>query len=287
MLNLELIIFLLFAGSIAVTIGIFWWQRLKRVYCRTWYDLSAEGPNEEMEWCQIRELMEADPLNHNREGREQKWCRISKRHLPYDFAILILVAVGILVVLWASDILYGLGKCSADPCVLYADNTTRLHKIKDLALLAGVPVFVLSIIALSYQIRLRSRSINRQDWINSIRKEIGHLIDYLPPVNASKRSVEKATSDIQSHYSKLELYLNPSERVHRAFLSLIRFMYGFPVTECDRKIRKKLRIEESRFDNMFQDRIHQQEHWNKWRIKVVRLANVLLKREWEQVKHVK
>ena len=85
----------------------------------------------------------------------------------------------------------------------------------------------------------------------------------------------------------LELYLNPKERVHRGFLAILRFMYGFPTSDTDREARRELCMPNSRFEHSVIDADGRLKDWQGWRLKAVRLANVLLKREWEQVKHAK
>ena len=260
---------------IAFSLG---WRRLYRVYQRHWYDLSSVGPNEEMKWCQIREIMNHDPLeNHFPYGRFRK-C--SWRYWLWDFSLLLLVL---------SPLSYFLTVIIEGFCdVARTDGESKTGSLPvDLAVFASVPTIVVAIVALFYQIRLRARSRNRQDWINSIRTEIGALIDSLPPPQVSVRSIERVVSEVWPHYNKLELYLNPNERTHRGFLAIIRFMYGFSTSTTDCEVRRKLCIPDCRFDQKIMDQSGELKDWDEWRMRAVRLANVLLKREWEQVKYVK
>ena len=55
-------VFLILLAGWTSALVLFGYQRYKRVYWTKWYDLSKKGPNEEMEWCQIRQLMEKDPM---------------------------------------------------------------------------------------------------------------------------------------------------------------------------------------------------------------------------------
>lgn len=84
---------------------------------------------------------------------------------------------------------------------------------------------------------------------------------------------------LETRHAKIELYLNPSERVHRAFMSLIRYMYG----------QTTLAIDEVVFDKLWdgvgnRPDLKNEECWKNTKSDAIRLANVLLKREWEQVK---
>ena len=150
--------------------------------------------------------------------------------------------------------------------------------------IAGV---VVSIATIFYNNRLKSRSDNRQAWINSIRTEIGLLISDFPPPSASDRDIEDRFRRVQKHLSMLELYLNPSERIHRTLLVLIRFMYGQEHQDWDGELVKCLKLPDpNHFARMRFEEGSRQE-WAKWETCAVRVANVLLKREWEQVKYIK
>ena len=77
----------------------------------------------------------------------------------------------------------------------------------------------------------------------------------------------------------MELSLNPSERIHRALMAILRSMYGLEADSLDRVPRCKLGIPK----DLFTDKTVQKE----WKVRATRLATVLLKREWEQVKDVR
>ena len=282
-MSLGMLILLLFfwLGIAIITIRL-GCRRFKRIYSKTWYNASSKGPNEEMKWSEIRKLMKRDPLEKSPQLCKLRGC--SAKYWSWDAAIVLLTVLFLasaLVLLVAESSIVGdfLPSLASDK----SESSNSLHW----AAFAGVPVFVVSIVAVFYQIRLRARSANRQDWIKSIRHEIGVLISSLPSADASKYSAEKALSEVWPHFCKLELYLNPSERVHRSFLTMVRFMYGIPVTIEDKQVRRKLRIPAYRFDPNVQNMSDGPESWVKWRTKTVRLANALLKQEWEQVKHVK
>ena len=99
--------------------------------------------------------------------------------------------------------------------------------------------------------------------------------------------INTAFLEIQQNLTKLELYLNPSERVHRGFMAVVRFMYGFGGIDVDREASEKLCLPKTRYPWRNQNTASAKNEWLKWKTKSIRLANVLLKREWEQVKHIK
>ena len=68
-------------ASVALVVGLAL-RRIDRIYWTHWYDLSTEEPLKALEWKQIRELMEKDPLEH------QRCCRWSLRWLVLDLTVL-------------------------------------------------------------------------------------------------------------------------------------------------------------------------------------------------------
>ena len=243
---------------------VYYYKRISRVYLKKWYDLSTKGPNEDMDWCQIRTIMNKDALQ---EMPFMERLRFPPNYLLRDaFSILIL------------------GLVFYSSLMLLPDFT---NIGKEFGVAVGIVTVFVSVAAIFYNVRLKSRAHNRQEWINSLRTEIGVLIARRPPQGGADQTGTMNNTDIQKHFAMLELYLNPSEPVHRAFLTLLRFMYGLIDREDDSDIREALGIELSQRSGQAQNAELGEEHWRDWRIKAVRLANVLLKREWEQVKHVK
>lgn len=259
-------VFLILLAGWASALVLFLWlgyRRYKRVYRTKWYDLSKKGPNEEMEWCQIRQLMKRDPM----QDQDRLPCRFPGWYFLIDiFGAIVLILI-----------FYGSFRLICD---------FQNWDAKD-GVAVGVPTLVVSVVTIFYNIRLKSRSENRQAWINSIRTEISALIAAFPPPQASDRMIDAAFLEIQQNLTKLELYLNPSERVHRGFMAVVRFMYGFEGIDVDEEAGKQLRIPKTRCPWRNQDTASARLEWLKWKTKSIRLANVLLKREWEQVKHIK
>ena len=271
-------VFLILLAGWTSALALFLWlgyQRYKHVYRTKWYDLSKKGPNEEMEWYQIRRLMEIDPR------RYKCSCRMRSMFLSHGIKYILIDILGIIVL----TLIF----CGSFRLICDFQNWDDNDGVA-----IGVLALVVSVATIFYNIRLKSRTENRQAWINSIRTEISALIAAFPPPQASDRMIDAAFLEIQQNLTKLELYLNPSERVHRGFMAVVRFMYGFEGIDVDEEAGKQLRIPKTRrprrnqdTESARQDTESARVEWLKWKTKSIRLANVLLKREWEQVKHIK
>ena len=141
--------------------------------------------------------------------------------------------------------------------------------------LAGV------VITIIYQVRLTARSQNRQNWIHLIARQMNILMSNFPTYSASDPEISKAQLKFRTNISKLDLYLNPSEHVHRSFMAIVRFMFRIDGLEVDEEARYWLFNDGVQFEQM------SKEMWVEWNSKAMKLGNILLKREWEQVKHVR
>ena len=86
---------------------------------------------------------------------------------------------------------------------------------------------------------------------------------------------------LKNSLTRLELSLNPNERIHRALMAILRSMYGLEDRGLDPGPRCKLCIPANLLAD--EDEAVQQE----WKVCATRLATVLLKREWERVKDVR
>ena len=241
-----------------------WVRRLERVYRTKWYDLAKEGPNEDMPWRDIATVMKTDPLNSS--------TPVTSWRFPWKYICWDVLGIFTLVVL-SSSVVFLLCK---------KDDVVGL-----LGALVALPAIVGTFFTVLYQVRLKARSANRQEWINTIRKEIELLIVKFPPPDASNRRVDEIYLDIQKHLVALELYLNPSEKMHRALLAVLRFMYGASNEWVDTDALNSLCIPSTRQTWRNQDYGDAKSDWLKWRLRAIRLSNALLKREWEQVKHVR
>ena len=236
-------------------------RRIDHIYRTHWYDLSTKGPLKRLKWQQIRKVMEKDPLEH------QHCCRWSLRWLVLDLTVL---AILISLVWFFLELI-------RDPGRYVVANG-----IKNFVPSAGVFAFVGAALAVFYNVRLTARSKNRQEWINSIRKHIHALIANCPPQGGRDQEHSR-----KCEIAALELLINPSERVHRSLLAIVRYMYGIHDHAPDRQVLCKLRLPTPPGQQVSDNEQITQRNFEELKVKATRLANVLLKREWEQVKYVK
>ena len=266
----------------------------KRVYRYHWYDRSDKGANEEMEWCQIRSMIKNDPLKFQKTSK--KLCRCPCKLILFDS----IRSISLLFIVFGSLIFIFYWTLSDDifcwPVLNECFHSKKTSQPGNLnlavAIVAGATTLIGTLITVFYHIRLQARSKNRQNWIISIRKEMTVLMTNFPTYDASESEIEIAQQETRANITRLSLYLNPAERVHRGFLAIVRFMYRIDGLEEDEMPRKKLGVPESPLHEQQkecepQDTCKQQEAWSMWNSKTMRLANILLKREWEQVKYVK
>jgi hypothetical protein len=130
----------------------------------------------------------------------------------------------------------------------------------------------------TYEWRLKARSENRQKWIDEIRKTLSLLIENIPGASEDDAAREEKIKAYSKEHGKLELLMNPSERDHRALMALIRHIYGHDDVPIDDIPREQLGIATLLLSNSA-DRIA-------LKSQMIRLSNVVLKREWERVKRI-
>ena len=262
---------IVFAGwiiSLVLVVGL-WLRRYRRVYNVHWYDTSDSGPMEEMTWPQIRKLMKREPLTEEVCGTASS----SWRPQRYPVGHLIVDLVGA-----AACLLFYCG--TLELLMNLREQTPNYEGLRSLGILAGSLSVAVGVFGIFYQGRLRARAENRQAWVNSIRSELSNIITNLQSFDTDLKSNEKTS---QAHrITKLDLHLNPSERIHRALLALVRLMSGLEVNTLDEDVLTKL----SDNDKPLTSATSKTE-WNTRKCYIIRLSTVLLKREWEQVKHVR
>ena len=272
---IALILLACWIGSVLLVLVLVF-QRYCSVYKIKWFDLSKKGPNRNLEWCEVKKVMEGDPLD-SQPNSNKSCCNRKNRgpdRFPYKHFFVDLLGVLALLVLL----------CGSLKLILQIDtdlqNSCDLNYLKSFGILVGGLSVLTGVFSIFYQGRLKARSENRQAWINSIRKEISTLIANFPPHEASNSTIDEAIrKKYEYSLASLELSLNPSERVHRGLLATIRFMYRINDNYFDKEARSELGIQ--------CNSLNDEEEWAKWKANSIRLATVLLKREWEQVKYVK
>ena len=271
----EPISMVLFAGWIGGVglLGALVIRRYFRIYRCHWYDLSAKGPNGEMDWRQVRCLMEKDALLPDRSGYSWRWKNWKPQRCPGKH---------ILIDLFSSAPLLFLSVGTLKLVCDFQDKPEYYARLESLGILGGGLSVAVGIFAIFYHGRLKVRAENRQVWINSIRKEISTLITNLPSHDADCSGIDLVNYKCRCCLSRLDFFLNPHERVHRGFMAIVRLMCCANDDYFDKEILSQLGN-----NNKLLSRPKTYTEWKKLRSYAIRLATVLLKREWEQVKHVK
>ena len=262
------------------------WNRFLRIYKFHWYDKSRNGPNEDMTWCEIRSLIKTDSLDPKASNLTCK--AIVKKFLPerYPCKYLtfdILCASSLVLLVCGSFRLIFASKYSCDQCTSLLGTVETVAKEAPLAsaIVTGGLALVGVVFTIIYQTRLTARSQNRQHWIHLIAEQMNILMSNIPSYSASDPEISKAQLKFRTNISKLDLYLNPSEHVHRSFMAIVRFMFRIEGLEVDKEAHCRL------FNDGVQSERMSKEMWVEWNSKAMKLGNILLKREWEQVKHVR
>ena len=154
----------------------------------------------------------------------------------------------------------------------------------DIVNIGTVLTLLIAAVTIYYQINLKAKTENRQKWINQIREDISVLISNAPTRTKLSEEGNHTPKDKQFYFERLSLALNPSERIHRGMLAAIRFLYD-PEQLSDKKCDGCEMCDEcilSKLEIKFEDGSYDQAQ-----IKIVRLGNLLLKREWQQTKSVR
>jgi hypothetical protein len=233
----------------------------QRAYWTSWYDVSRAGVLGGLRWePDVKYLMNQDPLTHRSRFR---WCAVGQ---GFRDLLILLFALS----LWMT-VRLGI--------TFLAQVHTTEDQMRVPVFLFGFCTLAATLAGVFYQLRVKARSENRQHWINEIREILASLIADLPAPNDSDKVRAKKRQDYLLPHAKLELLLNPSERVHRTLMALLRHAYGFDDAPIDEIPRLKLGLRKLDPENRPQ--------CGEFKSQITRLANVTLKREWEQVKHAR
>ena len=184
-----------------------------------------------------------------------------------------------------------------------------------------VIVGIAAVISFYHRSRLQTHVKNRMDWINNIRDELSQFFEYID------KKIHGAGRQAGTKFritSRIELFLNPSEKDHRALLTLMRLLDHPASVAVDCEVLERLCIFEITSDCCRDTLMNPERHIYVYcpvcysRLKrffkitpvetsgancnsmipgeefneqdlismVFRLAQAILKREWERVKSV-
>jgi hypothetical protein len=251
-------LFLAYYVASGFALVFYFWPYVCRAYRTQWYDISRTGWLGDISWPEVSDqLAGKDPLIY------KSRCRLGwPKQIRRDSIIAILVCVSWIIGIKA---LHFVG-----------ENVEQRSKYA--AIGAAIASGIFALVKVSYDQRLKARSQNRQEWINELRNTIATLIENLPlPGDRLEVRRGKAKEYFRLH-GKLELLINPHEKVHRALMAMIRHAYGHNKVAIDDIPREQLQLGE--IDPS------KKAHFGDLKSRIVRLSNVMLKREWERVKHI-
>ena len=175
-----------------------------------------------------------------------------------------------------------------------------------------IATILLGVATIFYNMRLQARARNRQKWIGEMREVINRLIAIITNYVPSHTYWKSVKDDYKKSMFKLELLINPSEKEHRTLLALIRRgaihyssqKWGGIIAGIDDKMLDK--VISSKGQKLIKICSRKTENGRKCKQNpslpglcrncrdrkenisyIIRLSNLILKREWEQVKYIR
>ena len=244
-------------GAGAVLTVLYVRKRVKRAYGTQWFDRTKHLGDEEKIWNEIRGLMNDEPLTYESEYRypDSKW-------LPECIALVILASffLSAAMLIVCGD----LGGSGSDGVTAWA-------------LPVGVLALIGTVVTVFYQVRLTARTDNRKEWVGEIR---GKMTDVIALSDRENGSAAGRKRTAREKITELELFLNPSEPLHRTFLALVRALHGIK-DDFDEDVKSGMPVifpkdQETGHPKPVSAEI--------WKARCIRISNVILKSEWERVK---
>ena len=238
------------AGGAGITAW-YIWKHCDRIYKTQWFDPTKQANPRKAQLAEVEEVIDVEPL---------KYMKLPR--YPTEVSVRDFVALVILGVFFVSTLrlifLFNLG--GLDPT-----------DIASWALPAGMLALMGTVLTVFYHVRLTARTQNRAEWIGSIRHKMAALIS----LRDTRSDPDKAQlPDVDKRITELELMLNPGEALHRTFLALIRTLHEIDDNEFDEETRSQLGGTFA--EDVSADRL---------KARCIRVSNVILKYEWERVKH--
>ena len=280
-----------------------WWKAFQPKWYKPHFGIRLGN----LDWCDVANCMKKNPLLFKDEHKSCRWPKLGDGFLLGLVYFLFILVICFLPIYFL---------CPINQFSLFTDGARTSND--QLPLFAsGAPVPVVATLILGgagifYNMRLQARAQNRQNWINDMRQIIVNLLEILACYGANQKEREKKEKkEIEARYKKnmfqLELSINPSEKECRALLALIRRGSIFKKHQKWGGLIKRIddcvlcHLGEQGENNICQNIDHcvgpNESNGRcecescKERYKnisyIIRLSNVVLKREWEQVKYVR
>ena len=289
---------------------------LLHLWCKafkpTWYKPHFGIRLGNLDWRDVADCMTNNPLSFKTQCKPYKCLRPDNGFwlgLVYLFFIPVICFLPIYFL------------CSIEKSI----SNGQLSFFPSGALASAIVTLILGGASIFYNMRLQARATHRQKWIDEMRKTITKLLEILTCYGSEQKNRNRngKENEIKAKYKKnmfrLELLINPSEKEHRALLALIR--RGSIFTEDQKwggliegiddyvlyRLEKQVKLiqldnnkdkDSKNIDPCLNTKRKTKKNNGKCKCKsckeryenisyIIRLSNVVLKREWEQVKYVR
>lgn len=267
----------------------------------TWWEPTSQPGSDSLDWDEVYQLVafsdELDPIGVEKRVRWAWWLK----SLLFQIPVYLLIWG---VALTAVDLIR-----DPSPRSFLRGTTSSLPSNPLAAALANPAAYLALIVGLATifftfrQIRAKVRADSRQQWIIHARKLLGEvvaLIDAHRDLRAANKNkqAEEVWHKLNPARLELELMLNPSEKDHRLLLYLIQrfatWRRPYKQTQDAQILRRSIAGVTGASAATVDVKLPE-----KWKpiidgrdrselvSYILRLSHVVLKREWERVKHTR
>ena len=264
------------------------WRRLRAPFWTTWWDPSRDGADGPIGWSDVLRMAagsEAGDALTSPEHLRRK--RLRRRVVPYALCLsAALFAVAMVIdglLIWRLPSFFGsLDKQPGTLLEATANMSSNLTAY--LALIAAA----ISIVFTYRQLRAKVRADNRQAWIDRARRLLSELAQ-----RPGTPATTSGTDRLARFRIELELMLNPSEKDHRLLIYLLQRLHLQSRADAIAGARTLLAVvrgdlaaapSPETIERLESIERADPEHLIGY---IVRLSHVVLKREWERVKHTR
>lgn len=148
------------------------------------------------------------------------------------------------------------------------------------------------LVCLTFALTVRSKqqADNRQIWIDTMRDELSVFMSHLQELYAHGESLQQNRREMERARMHIELLINPADRLHRTLGLLLRVASGLrPINAIDGPVLKRLKtldlpaatpISALRWNGKSRP---EHDQLLVAQVYIQRLANVVLKQEWQRV----
>jgi hypothetical protein len=283
--------------------GLFFWgviffqvkERLEKYsgrYVTRWWDVNAARQDGPLDWKQVFELAslaeDRDPVIMGERGGLRNDDDFGRHYVFRFLVIMAATALAIPIDYLINPRIPGVMIRGGVSDIIQASANLTAY----LALIASIATIYFAF----KQLRARVRASSRQKWIDSVRRLMAGMIADIIKMEEDGVIDNRGLNRRRLH---LELLLNPSEKDHRLLVFLIRaFIYPNGPIESDRHLKAQVNKALEKFPcphgsmqllQMINDcGVRPNQEVKRAAISyIVKLSQIVLKREWERVRHIR